>query len=187
MISSRLLALLALVVIGCGSQATSASVAPTAAPTVAAEPSPHASGSAPLSVEWIVGHVSASGATLIARVERFVPFAVPLDVEIRLPPGAQLVPQHSSALSISPGLRATMDLLPNASARVDEIQVDLAYDTIPADDLVIVIDAQRPGGGVHAQVPYRFGRPEPMGPMPQPTGQHVVVGGRDFGGAVPAQ
>lgn len=182
MTSSRLLAPLALVVLGCGSQTTSATVDRT---SVSAEAS--ASGSAPLSVEWIEGHLGASGATLTARVERFVPFSVPLNVEIRLPSGAQLVPHQTSALSISPGPSATIDLLPNASARVDQIQVDVAYGAIPADDLVIVIDAQAPGGGVHAEVPYRFGRPEPTGPLPQPTGQHVVVGGRDFGGAVAAQ
>lgn len=186
MISSRLSVFVWLVAVGCGSS-TSASVESSATPTVSSEPGLHASGSAPLSVEWIAESTSATGAVLTARVERFVPFAVPLDVEVRLPPGAQLANRQSSVFATSPGLAPTMALPPNTSARVDQIRVDLVYSAVPADDLVIVIDAQSPGGGVHAEVPYRFGRPEPIGPTPQPAGQHVVVGGRDFGGAVPAQ
>jgi hypothetical protein len=54
----------------------------------------------------------------------------------------------------------------------------------PAEDLVLIADAQTPVFGFHATDAYRFGRPEPT-VRPQANGPEIRVGGSSLGRAVP--
>jgi hypothetical protein len=125
---------------------------------------------------WLEVRQSPTSAVLRARIERSAGFPLPLTVTVSIPSGVQLVR----------GPR-TYTLPPASAAETHETEFELAYAQPPAEDLVLVADAQDPAFGVHAEVPYRFGRPEPVGPRPQPGGSPLRIGAHDFGAPVPVQ
>ena len=135
------------------------------------------SGRASLRVTWEPhGTPFASGSlALTARIERGANFDRPLRMVVRVPAGARA---DRGPLEL--------DLPPSPTPRVDTVEYVLALATVPAADLVLVADARGTGWGAHAEVPYRFGRPEPAVQGPAAEGLRVVVGGIDLGPAVPA-
>lgn len=121
-----------------------------------------------------------AGATLALRAHVFHPptWTAPIDLEIRLPPGATLA---------SGSERAT--LTPSAGRTVEDIdfEVQLAAG-VPPDDIVVVAAHQSKATGVHAEGRYRFGRPEPLHPVPERSGPELTTPrGGSLGHAVPLQ
>jgi hypothetical protein len=107
---------------------------------------------------------------LVLVVVRHVPLPVPLSVTLRVPAGARIVQPSGETR-----------LAPNDSARVDRIDLVLELGSVPTSDLVAVLDAQDPGMGVHGEVAYRFGRPEPTVTGPQLADDSLVIGGHNLG------
>jgi len=72
-----------------------------------------------------------------------------LAVALRLPPGVRVV--------------AAPDLAPLQQTGTAPLALtwQLWLDAVPKQDVVAVLGLRSAGAGVHAQVPYRFGRPEP--------------------------
>ena len=135
----------------------------------------------PLRVSWarIDDAASAEGTesarilTLVTRVEYRAGLAAPQQVSLRLPSGLRL---------LQGAVRATLP--PAAEGEIRELAFTFQYGRAPADDLVLVLDCQQQSQGVHAELAYRFGRPEPRGPMSAATGPALVVGGVDYGRSI---
>lgn len=113
---------------------------------------------------------------LTLQIER--PAAIPsdVDVEIRLP--------ESVLLHVGERKRT---LAKNAGAARDELHYELMASELPAEDAIIVLDAHGPGFGYHAELPYRFGRPEPAHKAVEAGGAEVKVGPHNFGESVPVR
>ncbi len=98
---------------------------------------------------------------------------IPLEVEVRVPPGVRVSGEVSAHIQPNPGVR-----------RGD---ITLEFPSIPAEDLVVVVHGASATAGYHAEIPYRFGRPTPVAPTPSRTGPRLQLGGHDLGRAVPTQ
>ena len=147
---------------------------PTGAQVLAAGEPSHAPTS-PLEVSWVPQQVSDTRAVLRARIERSPRLTLPLALRVALPPGVQMV-RGTASVSLPPGTQQT----------VSEYEYELVYTGMPATDVVLTVDGDSESMGVHARAAYRFGRPEPEGPLPQPSGPPLMIGGRNFGSPVNA-
>lgn len=134
-------------------------------------------GHSPLRITWEPHGAPTAGRSLAltARIERAAHFDRPLRVVVRVPAGARV---DRGPL--------TLDLPPSPTPRVDAVEYVLALATVPTSDLVLLADVRGTDWGAHAEVAYRFGRPEPTVRGPAAEGPRVVVGGIDLGPAVPA-
>lgn len=129
----------------------------------------------PLEVSWVPGQVSDTRAVLRARVEQGGRLAIPLTLRVTVPPGVRMVRGSASVA------------LPSATQQaVVEYEYEFMYSSVPPDDIVVAVDGDTESMGVHGRAAYRFGRPEPEGPRPQPSGPPLVIGGRNFGSPVSA-
>lgn len=148
--------------------------ATTGTTSAVSAPSP---GRSPLRILLEPHGTPAAGGTLAltAHIERGANFDRPLRVVVRVPAGARA--EHGPL---------EFDLPPSPTPRVDTVEYVFALTTVPASDLVLVADARGTGWGAHAEVPYRFGRPETAVQGPAAEGLRVVVGGIDLGPAVSA-
>ena len=151
--------------------------APNAAPPRAA----HDIG-APVLVSWIVREEPATASRqggapghylLSARVAQPGYLGLPLQVSVELPPGVSLVRGPARWI-----------VQPAAPGTVNETVLEVLAPVAPADDLVLVADAQGEHAGVHAEARYRFGRPEPRPPSPPLTPSDIVIHGHNLGRAV---
>jgi hypothetical protein len=113
----------------------------------------------PLSLRWVV--------------EQRGQLGIPLELEVRVPPGVRVSGEVSAHLQPNPGVR-----------RGD---ITLEFPSIPAEDFVVVVHGASATAGYHAEIPYRFGRPTPVAPTPPRTGPRLQLGGHDLGRAVPTQ
>ena len=84
----------------------------------------------------------------------YAAYAPPLRIALTLPAGARLV--QGEALESSAWTEG--------GAVVRGYQV--AYDTVPAGDVRVVLDWQQGAVGAHAELPFRFGRPVPAAEAP---------------------
>lgn len=80
-----------------------------------------------------------------------------LAVALRLPPGVRVV--------AAPDL----SVLQQTQTAPLALTWRLWLDAVPKQDAVAVLSLRSAGAGVHAQVPYRFGRPEPKAGLPGRT------------------
>lgn len=112
---------------------------------------------------------------LVARVAQPGALGLPLAVQVTVPPGATLARGET---------RWTVQPAPPGA--VQDVELEIFASAPPADDLILIVDAQGPHAGVHAEARYRFGRPEPVGPQPTLAPTPLVIGGRDFGRPVQA-
>jgi len=172
--------LLVLASLGC--TAATLSPAPPAVAAVAAAPAAPPEIGAPVLVSWIVRDEPATASRqggsaghylLSARVAQPGSLGLPLQVTVTLPPGASLVRGP-----------ARWVVQPAAPGTVNETVLEVLAPAVPADDLVLVADAQGEHAGVHAEARYRFGRPEPSPPSPPLTPRDVVIHGHNLGRAV---
>lgn len=128
---------------------------------------------APMTATWVVVKVQDTRTVLRARIERAGGYEVPLVLRVSVPPGARL----------TRGAREVA-LPPMSQQRDVEYEYELTYAHAPADDALLTVDGDTAAMGMHARVPYRFGRAEPPSPRPTPTGPALTLGGRNFGASV---
>lgn len=176
--------LFVLPVIALASCAEPHSSAPTLAPPRAraeasATPPPAPPGrdgvESPLQVSWVPLQFDDHHASLRARITRAGRLDLPLTLSVTTPAG----------VVVSRG--ATRLALPPASQQPTlEYEYELTYSGTPSDDVLLSVDGDTDVMGVHGRAWFRFGRPEPLGPRPAATGPALILGGRNFGAAVPA-
>lgn len=155
--------------------ATSAPVAHSEAPVAAREVPSHDSIRSPLQIAWVPVQFDARRAVLRARVEWASRLELPLMLRVTVPEGVRFV-RGEASLSLPSAQRSP----------VTEYEYELAYERVPDTDVLLSVDGDGASMGVHARAAFRFGRPEPLGPMPTPEGPPLVIGGRNFGSAIPA-
>ena len=123
----------------------------------------------PITIEWRVVDDRASGLVLEAVIDRALPW-LPIELALRVPAGASLADG-------SPTDQLPAANVPGRSTRTFE----LAFDRVPQEDLVLVADAAGDGFTYHAEIPYRFGRPEPQPTAPGRSSRRTRVGAADWG------
>lgn len=129
----------------------------------------------PLQVSWVTLQFDDHHAALRARITRAGRLDLPLTLSVTAPAG----------VVVSRG--ATRLALPPASQQPTlEYEYELTYAGTPSDDVLLAVDGDTDAMGVHGRAWFRFGRPEPLGPRPAATGPALILGGRNFGAAVPA-
>ena len=140
----------------------SAPVLPPKATTFSAA---HEDVGAPLQVRVYGPPTVVAGQTieLRATIDRHLLAAAPLALSLQVPPGTRLVSGPSSEV-----------LLDTTSHRFDRAWL-LHVDAIPPQDAIVVVDWQTPAGGYHAEIAYRFGRPEPKLDQPLATGPEIIL------------
>ena len=128
---------------------------------------------APVSVAWVVVAQTATGARLEAHIRRAAPVPYPLGVTLEVPEGVTVLSGHTA-----------FDVPANASA--DEVvePLELTYAHVPAKDLLLRLVGGTRAIGVSAAVPYRFGRASPTLQHVAPSGESVVINGRDLGPSI---
>jgi hypothetical protein len=107
-------------------------------------------------------------ATLEIAVTKVVATEQPLALSLRLPAGVDAAP---AALTAVEGK--------DTGRFVQTIQ--LKFGATPSTDLFVVADSQGTSFGYHAEVPYRFGRPEPTVSQPVRSPDTVKMGGIPLG------
>lgn len=127
----------------------------------------------PVVVEWEEKSLDANSAHVIARIDRRIVLTVPVQVEVRLPEGAEL----DSGLS-------RFSIPANEEAGISEIPYVIRFPSTPKGDLELVADVQTPAFGVHAKATYRFGRPAPTDLIKKPTGPVRRFGNVELGRAI---
>lgn len=130
----------------------------------------------PVTVRWEERSRSATGAVVVAHVERFTAVPLPLALRLELPAGVTVVAG-----------RAKLDLPANAEAGDVAEQYELAYAAPPEADAHLRVDGESAAMGFHFDVPYRFGRAAPEAKVPAATGPVGGKGGRSFGPSIPVK
>lgn len=105
-------------------------------------------------------------------VERRGRLAIPLTIDVRSP-------RRGRANLLGPTTPVVLAATPQPSR--DEVAIALDCASIPEDDLVVIVDGQSSLGGYHAEVAYRFGRPEPIAQRPALSQRSLRIGGHDLG------
>jgi hypothetical protein len=107
---------------------------------------------------------------LVLTIDRARADLVPISVDLRLPAGVTLVAgleQERVADTSKPGFTRTWRL---------------HYDRVPQEDVAVVVDWQTASAGFHAELPWRFGRPEARkAEPPRLPGAVKLPGGRSLG------
>lgn len=127
----------------------------------------------PLLVRWQLLSEAGGRLRISAVVVRRSLMRVPIDVHVEVPPGLQLV-SGTTAFQIEANLQ------PGETVNT----LEFTYSSTPSEGLKLVADARSSGMGVHATDVYRFGRPAPQQPRPQPSGPNNKVGDVDLGPAI---
>ncbi len=154
----------------CASPAPSPS-AQEAAPTPPTPPTPSTEARAPVAITLEAGAAPTPGVPLqiTARVKRHAPLAAPLQITLTPPPGVTLEGNLAWAV-------------PASSAPGEDLHTFTArFDKVPEQDLLLVADMQSADAGYHAEIAYRFGRPEPLPASPQRGGDDLHLKGRKLG------
>jgi hypothetical protein len=128
---------------------------------------------APMLVRWQLLSDNGGRLRISAIVVRKALLRVPIDVQVEVPPGLQLVSGTTT-------FRLEANLPPGETVAT----MEFVYSRAPREDLKLTAHATGPGMGVHATDVYRFGRPAPHPPRPQPSGPSNKVGDVDLGPAI---
>ncbi len=162
--------LLALLCASCGAS-TREPTPPASSPVAVVASSMVAEGSAPVAA-WFEDPASVQPGRLhlVLVVDRRVALSEPVSIAFRVPAGVQLVEPSNG-----------VTLARNDAARVDRVELVLELTSVPTTDLIVIIDSQAVAMGVHGEVPYRFGRPEPIVATPPLAAESLVIGGHDLG------
>jgi hypothetical protein len=124
-------------------------------------------------VTWIEGGVVQDGQAvpgsplmrLIVRVSQPGVVEVPAQVSVRFPAGVQVVRGETVQ---------TLPVAPAGTTR--DVVFYVRFAAPPSEPAVATVDAQGTTSGVHAEVPYRFGRAAPTPAAPPMTGPTIVNG-----------
>jgi hypothetical protein len=129
----------------------------------------------PLLVSWQEVRRGPTGAELVARVQRLAPLPFSIDVSVSVPSGVKLARG-----------RAQFTLTPNVEGEIHEESIAITYEKLPETDLELTAHGQAPDMGVHARMPYRFGRREPLNEAVAPVGPDLQgPGDRNLGPSIP--
>lgn len=131
--------------------------------------------SAPLDVSWVSVQVSDTHAVLRAHVERHARNLPSLTLSVT-PPSSVRIMRGTSPVVLADG----------APQSVTEYEYEFTFAQTPSGDILLSVDGDTESMGVHSRAWYRFGRPEPTGPLPQPSGPPLVIGGRNYGSPIRA-
>lgn len=125
--------------------------------------------STPLQAAIRVINSSSRRTALELSITKFVATEKDVSVSVRLPSGVALdgAPQVSAI-----GRGETGEF---------RRQLVLDYSSVPIEDLLVVVDMQGESSGVHAELPYRFGRAEPAVVEPVRAPDAVKIGNIDLG------
>jgi hypothetical protein len=132
---------------------------------------------APMRVSWTAVEASEGRVRLVAEVERRRGFSAPVAVRLSLPRGAQLV-EGPVDFTVPEG--------PGGDVRTVAYVVTYATGSRPAEDLVLVADAEGTSFGAHAEERYAFGRTKAVAPSPVPEGPMLPPSLMMGGTAIPA-
>lgn len=166
--------LIAFALAACASPAPAPSAqeaAPAQQQTPPTPPTPSTEVRAPVAITLEAGATPTPGVPLqlTARVKRHAPLGAPLQITLTPPPGVTLDGTLAWAV-------------PAGSAPGEELHTFTArFDKVPDQDLVLVADMQSADAGYHAEIAYRFGRPEPLPASPQRGGDDLNLKGRKLG------
>lgn len=130
----------------------------------------------PLTAEWIVQSEAPGRLTLVARVNRAVPLAVPTTVTVTVPLGVRVLSGKTSWV-----IDAS-----DSTGPVDEVLV-LEVQKPEGQEIVLAADAAGSNFGVHAKKVHSLGKPARQAPASPAPGAPLNVGGHDFGPSVPAK
>jgi hypothetical protein len=107
---------------------------------------------------------------LRVAIDRARPDLAPIQVDIRLPAGARLAAGNAQ------------ERIADTTLLSLERTWRIRYDRAPKGDVTVVVDWQTQGAGFHAELPWRFGRPEAKrAAPPRLPGPVVLPGGRSLG------
>lgn len=152
-----------------GAEATPAAVSPSneTEPTATSKHNP----SSPVTAKLLgPAQVPATGSVvLVLELERANTAVGPISINLRLPTG--IVVQGD----------AVDEKIVDTSQTRFKRQWTIRYPSIPTDDLLVIVDWRTSGAGFHAELPWRFGRPEAKGKEPAylpgevrlPTGESI--------------
>lgn len=169
-------ALIIIMAAGFGCVSKSAQAAGETRPVGAAvEPS---SPRAPFVVEWVPQGEVGARVTLVARVNRHIPFRVPIAVTVTIPAGLRIVSGRTNWI-IDPS---------DSVGPVEEVVVVEVVEAGP-QEMILAADVEGTGFGVHAKRSYVIGSVPARSATraSTPAGPHLEVGGHDFGPSVPAK
>lgn len=163
----RIVLLFSLLVLGC----RVASPLPENRPATTADVARDAQSPIQCSLRLVDGE---SPLTLELSVTKLLATETPLAVSVRLPPGVELNP-------------VSLDPIAASETGVVTRRVQLRYSSVPSSDAFFVVDTQGKSFGYHAELPYRFGRPEPTTPAPVRSDTTLKVGGKTLGRPIEVQ
>ena len=162
----------------CGAPGEPVSADPSDEPLVTAgeEPPTAYPGNSPIVGRLIAPDgvpVAGQSLTLRWEVDQRGDFGVPLDVSVRAPDG----------VTVSGDVQVHLE----AAIGVATGEVRVSFAELPAEDLLIVVHGATEHAGYHQELPYRFGRPEPVIAEPRRMDVPLHIGGRDLGRPVLAE
>jgi hypothetical protein len=128
---------------------------------------------APIRGQWeILEGQPADGSdiALLMRIVRQGDWPIPVHVHVQVPDGVEIVREPKTSV-----------LSANFEPHEGELEMAIRIDRVPDQNLVMVLDSRIDGAGLHAEIPYRFGRPKPRVTVPARTGPRLIYGGYDLG------
>lgn len=111
--------------------------------------------------------------TLTARITRKVPLRVPVQIELVLPAGVELIEGER-----------VLQLSANTQVDTHSLRYVVRADVLPHADLKLVVSAAGKGFGFHTEQAYRFGRSLALPVTTPKDGVQVRVGDKSFGRSV---
>jgi len=129
----------------------------------------------PIKAMWNVMETPTSGslATLRFSIERKGYWPIPIKVRFEAPDEVAVLRGISSS-----------ELPANFEPKVQQYEFMVSIKQVPEKNFIAIIDSRNEGAGFHAEVPYRFGRSEPMQIIPQRNGPRVIFNGHDYGPSI---
>lgn len=160
---------------GCAQRTSSGAVPTSSLTTVYARPSARPSAAeshrdgpgAPAWADWTNSSFTETRAQLHAVIRHVAELGYPLTVRVQTPPNTRLV---RGPAEIQLPMQLTEHIL----------DLELEYERLPTEDLIVVAEGHSASAGVHVELPFRFGRPEPTAPS-LPLGPATIVNGRNLG------